>query len=104
MTLPRLRRRAVEQAAEAADYLTRQSKELGLAFKRDLQRSFASIQRTPTRHSKLETNRTGREIRRVLLHRFRYLVVFEVLDGSPVVLSVIHASRHPDAWLAEDAE
>jgi plasmid stabilization system protein ParE len=102
MALPRLRRRAVEQVAEAAEYLTRQSAELGEAFKRELRRVLESIQKTPNRYAKLETNRTDREIRRAILHRFRYLVVYEILNGEPVVLAVVHASRHPDFWQTEE--
>ena len=30
---------------------------------------------------------------------FRYLVVYEVLNGAPYVLAVAHAQRRPDYWL-----
>lgn len=102
MKLPRLRRRAVAQAAEAAAYLTSQSAELGDAFKQELQRLLELIQKSPGRYAKLETNRTDREIRLAILHRFRYLVVYEVVNSVPIVLSVMHASRRPDYWQAAE--
>lgn len=64
-----------------------------------LESAFDSIARTPRRFPRIETIRTEREIRRVLLARFPYLVVYELLGNDPYILAIAHAHRRPAYWL-----
>ena len=98
MILPRLKPEAVQDAIEAAEYFTKQSPARGLAFKLALERAWEEIAKAPRRFARLETNDTEFEIRRVILWRFNYLVIYEVHHDLPVILAVLHASRRPDAW------
>ena len=47
---------------------------------------------------RLETWPGQEDIRRVLLHRFPYVIVFEVLSGEIVVWSISHTNRKPNHW------
>lgn len=98
MMLPRLKPAAVQDAIEAAEYFTQQSPNRGMAFKLALRHACKEIAKSPRRFARLETNDTELEIRRVILWRFNYLVIYEVDREVPVVLAVLHASRQPDAW------
>lgn len=98
MKFPRLKRAAAIDAAEAAEYLSRDNHAIGVAFKQAVARTLETIRKSPRRYARLETNRTDREIRRAILHRFRYLIIYEVQRDQPVVLAVMHASRQPDYW------
>ena len=46
----------------------------------------------------LETLRTTQEVRRFVLERFPYTVIFEVLADRVLVLAVAHARRRPNYW------
>jgi plasmid stabilization system protein ParE len=96
--LPRLKLAAVEDASEAAAYLASKHPAAASAFKQALRRALEEIERSPRRFSRLETNDTEREIRRAILWRFHYLVIYEIVGDSPSVLAVAHASREPDSW------
>jgi hypothetical protein len=59
---------------------------------------FRQIEQHPRRFAKLETTQLEGEIRRSLLRRFPYLVIYEVHPDIIDVLAVAHASRLPDYW------
>jgi plasmid stabilization system protein ParE len=61
-------------------------------------RTLEQIQQTPRRFPRLETNETEEEIRRVVLHRFNYLIIFKMVGDTPVVVAVMHTSQQPDSW------
>jgi plasmid stabilization system protein ParE len=62
-----------------------------------------SIARSPSSPPRLETVKTPRDIRRVLLKRFPFAVVYEVLPDQVVILAVAHTSRRPNYWLHRTA-
>jgi hypothetical protein len=57
------------------------------------------IEERPERFSRLETIKTKRDIRRGLLRRFPYSVVYEVLPDEVIILAVAHTSRRPRFWI-----
>ncbi len=74
---------------------------------RDLARSFRSEYRaqvariTEFPESVPRVSRTpGFHLRRILLDRFQYALVFAVLDGEIVVVAVHHQRRKPGYWRA----
>jgi plasmid stabilization system protein ParE len=95
---PRLEIDATNDAVRAAERFSRISVELGEKFVETFARSLEQIQRTPRRFPLLETNETREEIRRVILHRFNYLIIFKMVGDTPVVVAVMHASQQPDSW------
>ena len=56
------------------------------------------IEEHADRLPRLETTRTKRDIRRIFLQRFPYMVVFEVLPHEVVILAVAHFSQKPHYW------
>lgn len=36
--------------------------------------------------------------RRILMRRFPYLIIYEILNKTIYVIAVIHSSRHPQKW------
>jgi hypothetical protein len=91
---------AEEEIEEARQYLNRQSCGLGRRFLDNLAASLAAIAADPFRFPKLETLPDDSPFRRVLLHVFRYAVVFEIIDNMAVVIAVAHCSREPNYWIS----
>lgn len=60
--------------------------------------AYAQIANNPLRYPKVEFIKTDREIRRVLLPKFPYLIVYELLDEQIYVLAIAHAHRRPGYW------
>jgi toxin ParE1/3/4 len=58
---------------------------------------FFQIIKHPRRCPRYATLR-HREVRRLLLDRFPYAIVYEMIDNRPVVLAVAHSARRPGYW------
>jgi len=97
--LPLLDPAAKIELLEATRYYLEINPELASDFVDRVESALCSIDTQPLRFARLETVTTDRDIRRVLLGRFPYLVVYELLNGEPYVLAVAHAQRRPDYWL-----
>lgn len=89
---------AHQDLLEVVEYYCARDPDLAGDFVARVERAYGLIEESPGRFASLETNRTDRDIRRVQLERFPYLVIYEVLSDQTVVLAVLHASRRPDAW------
>ena len=70
---------------------------LGDDFIDELASVLTSIRRVPQASSVVETVR-GEVVRRVLLERFPFKVVYVVRGRHVLVVAVAHTSRHPDYW------
>jgi len=97
--LPQILSAAVDEGVEVAAWYARERSSLANDFVTVLAERLEEIQQSPRRFALLETVKTGREIRRVLLARFPYLVVFEIVRDKPIVLAIMHTSRDPNYWL-----
>ena len=86
-------------AKEAAHWYEDQQIGLGKAFLDRLDEAYRKIKHAPRRFAKLETVKFKAEIRRCLLPRFPYLVIYEMAGDVTHVLAVAHASRRPNYWL-----
>jgi toxin ParE1/3/4 len=89
---------AEEDIHEAACWYEDREIGLGLAFTALVRDALERIEANPTEFAVLETNRTGRDIRRFLLKRFPFVVIFEVGKAEAVVLAVAHGRRSPRFW------
>lgn len=98
MKWPRIDPAASDDIDQALAYYAAHAPAQRTAFASLLLETLSQIEASPRRFSLLETNATDREIRRANLQRFKYLVIYEVANDSPLVLAVMHASRQPDAW------
>jgi len=94
----RIHEQARAEAIEAAERYAIERTGLGDKFTDYVNSTLQKIERSPHRFAKLETVKIEGEIRRVLLPKFPYLVIYEVHDDLVNVLAVAHASRRPDYW------
>jgi len=72
---------------------------LGLEFQDELDRVIALIGTRPKSFARLRDTPPDLEIRRALLPRFPYLVIFIELADELRVLAVAHGKRRPGYWL-----
>jgi mRNA-degrading endonuclease RelE of RelBE toxin-antitoxin system len=77
-------------AREAYQWYEAQREGLGDLFLAALDNGLKNIQSTPTANAKVKKNyRQGR------VHRFPYVIVYEIIRSEIVVLSVFHTRRSP---------
>lgn len=91
----------VDGEVEAAvNYLNGQWPNAGDQFFAEYQTHLQRIFDDPSSLPKLETAPRRLDIRRTLIRRYHYLVIFELLsDEEVLVLAVAHGSRRPNYWL-----
>lgn len=82
----------------AAWYETRQPG-LAIRFLQEIDQAQQAIQSRPKSFLQLANMAVDLEVRRALLPRFPYALVFFELQTETRVLAVAHAKRHPDYWL-----
>ena len=87
------------EAAEAALWYDDQRQGLGDEFLDELASAFEQISKSPEQSPRFEHYAGGEEVRRYLMKRFPYLVVFVRRAQELTVIAVCHARRRPDYWL-----
>jgi plasmid stabilization system protein ParE len=102
--LPSLDPAAKIELLEATRYYLEINPELASDFVDRVEFALDRICNHPLRFARLETVNSDRDIRRVLVGRFPYLIVYEVLNGEPYVLAIAHAHRRPNYWLVRKGE
>lgn len=95
-----LSREAIEELAEAATWYETRQPGLADRFLEEIDHTQHSIQSQPLAFPKLATTSGDLEIRRALLPRFPYALVFIELQTETRILAVAHVKRHPDYWLS----
>jgi plasmid stabilization system protein ParE len=90
------------EAVVGAAYYETRCAGLGEAFTQLVEEAFRQVARHPQRFARLETTPLEGEIRRFLLRRFPYVVIYEVRPDLIEVLAIAHASQAPDYWLTRD--
>jgi toxin ParE1/3/4 len=90
---------AVVELAEAASWYESRQPGLAIRFLQEIDQARHTIQSRPLSFPRLANTPVDLEIRRVLLPRFPYALVFFELQTEIRVLAVAHAKRHPDYWL-----
>jgi len=94
MKTPRLLLPAEEEMLEAAFYYEQRSGGLGRDFLRKVQNAVDEIVQHPTRWPKVRGN-----IRRRMIHRFPYAVLYEDQPQEILIIAVMHLRRHPTYWI-----
>jgi plasmid stabilization system protein ParE len=91
---------AVAEAESAVTWYERRRSGLGQAFAAELDRAFVVVAESPRTWARVPRV-AGLEVRRFLLGRFPYEVVFLVVgEEAVVVIAVAHCSRQPQYWAA----
>ena len=89
----RLRPEAESELSETALWYTKRGTGLGDRFLDEVSRSLATLEESPDRFPIVEG-----EIRKTLLHRFPYVVLFSIRGDEVVVISCFHTRRDPKHW------
>jgi plasmid stabilization system protein ParE len=90
---------AVAELAEAAEWYAGRRPGLELDFLDQVERILLVIERSPASFPRLLDLPADLGIRRALVPRFPYAVVFVEFDTEVTVLAVAHAKRRPGYWL-----
>jgi len=80
---------------EAIGYYSRIGAELGMSFVTEVEAAIERARQMPEAYAKI-----GGGLRRVLTHRFRYAIIYEVLEDRILIWAVAHTSREPGYWKA----
>lgn len=90
---------ALVELTEAATWYETRQPGLAIRFLQEIDQARYAIQSRPLSFPRLANTADELEIRRALLPRFPYALVFLELQTEIRVLAVAHAKRHPDYWL-----
>ena len=91
-----------EESVRIAQYYEQRQAGLGVRFFDSLEKAFEDIAANPAGFPRLESISTERTIRRVILNRVPYMVVYEIVASECLVFAVRHVSQEPPHDLAED--
>ncbi len=84
---------ADEEFVEAVAYYEECEPGLGLDFAREVSATIENALDYPSAWPEIED-----EIRRCLVHRFPYGVLYSIEPHGIFILAVMHLHRHPDYW------
>jgi len=95
----RLSPEAVAELTEAAAWYETRQPGLAVRFLQEIDHIQRTIQSRPLSFPKLANTADDLDVRRALLPRFPYALVFIGLQTETRILAVAHAKRHPGYWL-----
>ncbi|MEW6732710.1 MAG: type II toxin-antitoxin system RelE/ParE family toxin [Acidobacteriota bacterium] len=84
---------AEEELNAAADYYEKCKDGLGISFLHEIEKGFQQIQDNP-----LIGNEISTDIRRYLLRRFPYGIMYRVEINTIFILAIAHLHREPGYW------
>lgn len=99
MSAVRLSAEAIDEVTEAAAWYRTRSPGLENEFLAELERVLSLIESSPASFPRLLDLPADLKIRRALLPRFPYALVFMGLAAEVRVLAVAHTKRRPGYWL-----
>ena len=85
-----IRQTATEKAKDAFDWYEEQQLGLGNPFLDELRSCYEKIKTSPASYTKIKKN-----FRHILLKKFPYIVIYEIIGNDVVVYAVFHTSRNP---------
>ena len=90
-----LRPEAQAEFDKAFDWYEQQRPGLGVDFAEHVQELLDRIVETPLLYSKI-----FKDVRRAVLRRFPYLVLYQIEKSQILVLAIFHVKRHPSIWMS----
>ncbi len=84
---------ALIEFRDAVEFYELEQTGLGKQFEEEIKRSLRRIKRYPAAWS-IEKG----EIRRYLMHRFPYKLLYSIEENDILILAVAHLHRKPDYW------
>src|SRR5947207_14163721 len=89
--------RAADQLQEAAVYLEQERKGIGLPFVDQVEAVLQVASIHPEVFPRVPEV-TGNEVRRGLVRRYGYWIIYEIRAEDLLVLAVWHGAREPEGW------
>ncbi len=89
----RFRVEALSEYEDAADWYEQQRTGLGDDYVAEVESVIARISANPLLHAKVYG-----DVRKAVVKRFPYIVLYLVEPTEIVIVSVFHTSRNPDVW------
>jgi len=93
MTTTRFLSPAEREMAQAAQYYNSKVPNLGAEFLHEVMKAVKRLEADPEAAQKVRG-----DVRRRLIRRFPFGILYRVDPGEIVVLAVMHLGRHPDYW------
>jgi hypothetical protein len=94
----RLLAQAEKEAHQAALWYEERKDGLGLEFLDSLDQALDAIEGNPGQFPRAEFLRTRKNIRRCILKRFPFSIVYQIQPTRVLVLAVAHFRRRPHYW------
>jgi plasmid stabilization system protein ParE len=89
---------AGEETKEAAQWYEDRRPGLGLEFLAAVDAGIQQIRNEPRRFARLETIPEEENVRRFLMDRFPYIIIYELTADEIRILAVAHTRRRPGYW------
>lgn len=90
---------SVEELADAAAWYATQRPEITEWFLEEIGMALKSAQTRPASFPRLRNLPTDLAVRRVLLSKFPYAIIFLELESDIRIIAVAHLKREPEYWL-----
>jgi plasmid stabilization system protein ParE len=94
----RIESAAEAETQEAAEWYERQRPGLGLEFLVAVDEAIQRIGLSPERFPRLETVPDEESVRRHLLKRFPFAIIYEITACEIRIVAVAHTGRRPNYW------
>ena len=94
----RIEAAADAETRQAAQWYEQQRAGLGIEFLAAVDEAIQQIGRSPERFPRLETLPEEEVVRRHLLNRFPYAIVYEATTTEIRIIAVAHTRRRPNYW------
>ncbi|HYR43957.1 MAG TPA: type II toxin-antitoxin system RelE/ParE family toxin [Terriglobia bacterium] len=88
-----IRPAAAEEIETAYRWYEKEREGLGSEFLEALEKVVKTIAENPERFPTIRKN-----IRRAVLHRFPYSILYRIVSGHVVVIACFHGKRNPRVW------
>jgi plasmid stabilization system protein ParE len=86
------------ETREAGAWYEQRRPGLGLEFLAAVDSAVQRIRKAPGRYPRLETLPGEEAVRRLVLDRFPYTIIYEVVEDEIRILAVAHTHRRPNYW------
>jgi plasmid stabilization system protein ParE len=94
----RLLPEAETEIDEAIQWYDRQEFGVGERFLQAVREALQAVAEHPHRYPVVATLRSGDMVRRILLTRFPYAVVYHVGETEVIVIAIAHGAQRPGYW------
>ena len=96
--IPRILQEAEAELLAATHWYEDRQEGLGTDFYQQVLKTMRVVGNEPQRFSVYEGAKLRRKLRRALVERFPYTVIFEIRESEILIVAIVHTSRRPGFW------